>query len=162
MVRIHSDALMKKIVKDNVHFMKEALKEARKAFDRHEVPVGAVIVRDGKIISRGYNKKESARKATRHAEIEAIEKACRKLENWRLNDCTIYVTLEPCMMCLGAILEARIKKVIFGADDLRMGFLRYFGEKKPPYAYSVEYESGVLGEDCAGLMRKFFKIRRGG
>ncbi|MFP4496644.1 MAG: nucleoside deaminase [Vulcanimicrobiota bacterium] len=143
-------------------FMSKALEQARKAFNCDEVPVGAVIVREGKIISRGYNRKEETRLATRHAEIAAIEKACKKLNNWRLTDCEIFVTLEPCMMCLGAIMEARIKRIVYGTMDIRFGFLRYFKDNQIDYPYNFEYRSGVLQEDAARLMKDFFRMRRGG
>ena len=99
------------------NFMKEALKEAEKALKKEEVPIGAVIVKDGQVISRGHNKRENLQNAIKHAEIIAIEKACKKLNSWRLEGAEIYVTLEPCPMCAGAIANARIKKVIYGADD---------------------------------------------
>lgn len=146
----------------DIFFMKEALKLAKKAFYQNEVPVGAVVVLEGKIIARGYNRKEKDMRTTRHAEIIAIEKACKKLKNWRLTGCEIYVTLEPCMMCTGAILESRIKRVIYGASDPRMGFLRYFRENQPPYAGDVEITAGIMAEESSHLMKDFFKERRGG
>ena len=105
----------------NEKFMKEALKEAKKAYDKLEIPVGAVIVRDNKIIARAHNLKELKQDTTKHAEILAIKKASKKLNNWRLTDCEIYVTLEPCPMCAGAIINSRIKKVYIGAKDLKTG-----------------------------------------
>ena len=105
------------IMKKITNFMEEALKEAYKALKKQEVPIGAVIVKDEKIISHGYNKREKSKNALMHAEVVAINKACKKLKDWRLEDCTIYVTLEPCPMCAGAIANARIKKVVFGAKD---------------------------------------------
>jgi tRNA(adenine34) deaminase len=145
---------------EDVLFMREALKQAEKAYRHDEVPVGAVIVFDGKIIARGYNKKESSFNPTNHAEIVAIEKACRKLKNWRLTDCTMYVTLEPCMICTGAVLEARIKRVVYGAPDFRMGFLEYFKKQNPPYAYDVEATKGVLAEESSIMMKNFFREKR--
>ena len=102
-------------------FMKEALKEARKAFQKDEVPIGAVIVKDGKIIARAHNLRETKKRATAHAEILAIEKACKKLEAWRLEGCDMYVTVEPCAMCAGAIINSRIKKVYIGTAEQRFG-----------------------------------------
>ena len=102
-------------------FMKEALKEAKKAYNKLEVPVGAVIVKDGKIIARGYNQKETKTDTTKHAEIIAIQKASQKLKSWRLLDCEMYVTLEPCSMCAGAIINSRIKKVYYGTSDNKTG-----------------------------------------
>jgi tRNA(adenine34) deaminase len=145
---------------EDVLFMKEALKQARKAYEKGEVPVGAVIVCEGRIIARGYNKKESSFNPTNHAEIVAIENACRKVKNWRLMNCTMYVTLEPCMMCLGAVLEARIKRVVYGAPDFRMGFMNYFQKNNPPYAYDVDTTPGVLAEESSTLMKNFFRERR--
>lgn len=105
-------------------FMKSALKEARKAFEKEEIPVGAVIVKDGKIIARAHNQKETSKKATGHAEILAIEKACKKLDSWRLLGCEMYVTLEPCPMCAGAIINSRISKIYIGTDDEKTGAVR--------------------------------------
>lgn len=102
-------------------FMKEALKEAQKAYNKLEIPVGAVIVKDGKIISKAHNIKEEKQDTTKHAEIIAIQKASKKLETWRLNDCEMYVTLEPCSMCAGAIIQSRIKKVYIGTMDEKTG-----------------------------------------
>lgn len=103
----------------DLKMMKEAYKQAQKALLKDEVPIGAVIVKDGKIISRAYNLRETKQEATKHAEIIAIEKACRKLGTWRLEDCDLYVTLEPCVMCSGAIINARIRRVIYGASEKR-------------------------------------------
>ena len=107
--------------KTKEYFMKEALKEAEKAYEKLEVPVGAIIVKDGKIIARAYNQKESKTDTTKHAEILAIQKASKKLTSWRLIDCEMYVTLEPCTMCAGAIIHSRIKKVYIGAMDEKTG-----------------------------------------
>ena len=102
------------------NFMDEAYKEALKAFDKGEIPIGAVIVSGGKVIARGHNVRETSQVATKHAEIVAIEKACKKLKSWRLENCEMYVTVEPCIMCYGAVLNARIDKVIYGADDFNV------------------------------------------
>ena len=102
-------------------FMKEAIKQAKKAYDKEEIPVGAVIVKDGKIIARGYNKKEEKKDTTQHAEIIAIQKASRKIGAWRLQDCEMYVTLEPCAMCTGALIQARLKRVYIGTMDPKTG-----------------------------------------
>jgi len=150
------------IFDNDIWFMRKALAQARRAFSAGEVPVGAVVVKDGNIISRGHNRKEGRFLPTRHGEIEAIEKACRKLKNWRLTGCTLYCTLEPCMMCTGAILESRIKRVVYGAPDLRMGFLNNFKINRPPYAYDVEVTPGVMEDETAQIMRDFFIMRRGG
>lgn len=143
-------------------FMKEALKEAKKALKLEEIPVGAVIVKDGKIIARGYNKKEIKKDATRHAEIIAIEKASKKLENWRLMDCEMYVTVEPCVMCAGAIISSRIKKVYIGTDDNRMGAVGSVLNLFEDYTFNhkVEYEKGILKQECEVLIKDFFKYLR--
>lgn len=143
-------------------YMKEALKEAKKAYDIEEVPIGAVIVKDGKIIARGHNKRETKRQACAHAEIIAIEKACKKLEAWRLNNCEMYVTLEPCPMCAGAIMNARIKKLYIGAMEPKFGAV---GSKVNllediKFNHDVEVEKGVLKEECSKYIKDFFKERR--
>ncbi len=143
-------------------FMKEALKEAKKAYDKLEVPVGAVIVRNGKIIARGHNLKETKFDTTNHAEIIAIQKASKKLKSWRLLDCEMYVTLEPCSMCAGAIINSRIKKVYIGANDEKTGavgsVLNLFEDYK--FNHNVEFEKGILKEDCENILKDFFKNLR--
>ena len=108
-------------MEEKIFFMKQALKEAEKAYSKGEVPIGAVIVKDGKIISRGYNLKETKKNTLKHAEIIAIEKASKKLDAWRLEECDIYVTMEPCPMCMGAIINSRIRKIYYGVSDLKAG-----------------------------------------
>lgn len=141
--------------------MKEALKEANKAFLLNEVPIGAVIVKDGKIIARAYNKKETNKVATAHAEILAINKASKKLGDYRLNDCTMYVTLEPCAMCAGAIISARIGNLVYAATDPRYGahesFLRLFDYN---FNHKVNITSGVLKDESSLLIKSFFKDLR--
>ena len=143
-------------------FMKEALKEAKKAYDKLEVPVGAIIVKDGKIIARAHNLKETKFDTTNHAEIIAIQKASKKLKSWRLLDCEMYVTLEPCSMCAGAIINSRIKKVYIGANDERTGavgsVLNLFEDYK--FNHNVEFEKGILKEDCENILKDFFKNLR--
>ena len=141
-------------------FMEEALKLAQKANKKGEVPIGAVIVRNGKIISKGFNKREKTQNAIMHAEIVAIEKACRKLGSWRLDDCEIYVTLEPCLMCLGAIINSRIKKLVFGASDNKSCTKEFLLSKNNSLNHNLEIESGILEEDCAKLLKEFFKNAR--
>ena len=142
-------------------YMKEAIKEAQKAYENDEVPVGAVIVHDGKIIARGYNKKEKKQDATEHAEIVAIRKAAKKLGTWRLNDCDIYVTLEPCPMCSGAIINSRIHKLIFDAYDLKGGCVtskvKLF--EKGLFNHNVEIEEMPIKES-EKLLKDFFSSRR--
>ena len=142
----------------NEKYMKEALKEAQKAYEKLEVPVGAVIVKDGKIIARAYNQKETKFDTTKHAEILAIQKASKKLKSWRLIDCEMYVTLEPCPMCAGAIIQSRIKKVYYGVADEKTGAvgskLNLFKDYK--FNHNVEVENGILTDKCKELLQNFF------
>ncbi len=139
-------------------YMIEALKEAKKAFELGEVPIGAVIVKDNKIISRAFNKKESSNLATSHAEILAINKACKKLNNWRLLDCTLYVTVEPCLMCCGAIIQSRIKKVVYGTSNEYYGAVESIDNTLKKY--NIEVENNILQNECSNIMKEFFKKRR--
>ena len=145
-------------------FMLEALKQAEIALKNDEVPIGCVIVRnrDGKIIAKAYNRRASKKDATMHAEIIAIRKACKVMGDWRLNDCTLYVTLEPCPMCAGAILNARIGKVVYGAVDEKSGF---FGgvediSQRNILNHSVEVVGGFMQNECSYILNKFFKSKR--
>ena len=140
-------------------FMKEALKEAKKAYDKLEVPVGAVIVKDGKIIARAHNLKETKFDTTKHAEILAIQKASKKLNSWRLIDCEMYVTLEPCSMCAGALINSRIKKVYIGASDQKTGAVGSVFNLLEDYTFNhkVEYKKGVLQDECESILKEFFK-----
>ena len=131
-------------------YMKIALEEARKSFEEDEVPVGAVIVKDDKVIAKAHNLKEKKKSPIAHAEILAIEKACKKLENWRLDGCEIFVTLEPCEMCKSAIEQARISKVYIGTLD----------DKTKMANPDVSIEDGILREECSELLKKFFKRKR--
>ena len=143
-------------------FMEEALKEAQKAYEKLEVPVGCVIVKDGKIIARAHNLKETKYDTTKHAEILAIQKASKKLKSWRLLDCEMYVTLEPCSMCAGAILNSRIKKVYIGAMDEKTGacgsVLNLFDDYI--FNHKVELETGIMIEECEKILKDFFKNLR--
>lgn len=143
-------------------FMEAALLEAEKSYQLGEVPVGAVIVKEGQIIGRGFNQKESTNDATAHAEIIAIKEACKTLGSWRLDDCSMYVTLEPCPMCAGAILEARIKRVYIGAESDKSGAAgtvvdilnnSYLGSKTEVYF-------GIMEEECKTLLKDFFENLR--
>lgn len=142
--------------------MKEALKEAKKAYDKLEVPVGAVVVKEGKIIARAHNLKETKYDTTKHAEILAIQKASKKLNSWRLIDCEMYVTLEPCSMCAGAIINSRIKKVYIGTLDEKTGaagsVLNLFEDFT--FNHKVEVEKGIMQEECEKLLKDFFKMLR--
>ncbi len=141
------------------YFMKEALKEAKKAYKKLEVPVGTVIVKNGEIIARAYNQKESKKNATKHAEIIAIEKACKKIDNWRLNDCELYVTLEPCPMCAGAIMNSRIKKVYIGTMEEKSGACGSKINILKDYNFEtkVDIENNIMSNECEEILKKFFK-----
>lgn len=144
------------------HFMEFALEEARNAKEIKEVPIGAVIVKDGQVIARGYNKRETLKNPLAHAEILAIEEASRVLDSWRLLDCTLYVTIEPCAMCAGAIVNSRIKRVVIGAMDYKMGACGSVVNlvRHEKFNHKVELEIGVLEEECSGIMKEFFKELR--
>ncbi len=144
------------------YFMKQALKEAEKAYKKLEVPVGAVIVKDGKIIARGYNQKENKKDTTKHAEIIAIQKASKKLGSWRLIDCEMYVTLEPCSMCAGAIINSRIKKIYIGTKDEKTGAVGSVLNLLEDYKFNhkVEIESGIMQKECEKILKDFFKELR--
>ena len=143
-------------------FMQEALKEAKKAYKKLEIPVGVVIVKDGQIIARAHNMKEEKKDTTKHAEIIAIQRASKKLNSWRLNDCEMYVTLEPCPMCAGALIQSRIKKVYIGAKDEKTGacgsVLNLLEDYK--FNHQVEIENDVLSKECEEILKKFFKELR--
>ena len=142
-------------------FMDEALKLAKEAFDDGEVPVGCVIVKDNEIVGRGRNRREGDKSALAHAEIEAINEACKNLGGWRLWQCTLYVTLEPCPMCAGAIVNARIPRVVYGASDSKFGAVRsvcsLFDMR---FNHHPKVECGILDEEAAALMTEFFQNLR--
>lgn len=141
--------------------MKLALELAKEAADDGEVPVGAVIVRNGEVVSTGRNRREKSKNALLHAEIEAIDSACKKLGGWRLWNCEIYVTLEPCPMCAGAILNAHIPKVFFGAYDFKNGSCGTITNLfEMPYNFKPELEGGIMQEECAAVLKEFFKNLR--
>lgn len=137
-------------------FMTSALKCAQKAYSEGEVPIGAVVVLDGKVISRGHNRRTGRQIATAHAEIEAIEKACKKLKSWRLPECELYVTLEPCPMCMGAALNARIKKIYFGAYEDKGRSLTAQIAEANLLNHRIEVEGGVMEEECRAILSDFF------
>lgn len=141
--------------------MREALALAKKAFELGEVPVGAVAVWDGEIVGRGMNLRETDKNALRHAEIMAIDEACKKLDGWRLWKCDLYVTLEPCPMCAGAIINSRVRRVIYGASDPKAGSCGSLANLfEMPYNHKPEVTKGVLEEECSSLLSEFFaKIR---
>ncbi|MDK2934378.1 MAG: tRNA(adenine34) deaminase [Clostridiales bacterium] len=142
--------------------MMRALKEAQKAYRQGEVPIGAVIVKDDRIIARAHNLREKKHDATAHAEILAIQKACKKLGGWRLTDCDLYVTLEPCPMCAGAIIQSRIRKLVIGTTDPKAGaggsVVDLFNIKT--FNHKVEVIQGVLQQECAAILKQFFKELR--
>lgn len=146
---------------DKLDFMKYALNLARLSADEGEVPVGAIVVCDGKIVGEGRNRRETVKNALHHAEIEAINDACKNLGGWRLWKCDMYVTLEPCPMCAGAIINSRIKNVYFGASDEKNGAVvsaaRLFDMN---FTHKPLYEGGIMGEECAEILSSFFKNLR--
>ena len=143
-------------------YMKEAIKQAKKAYAYGEVPIGCVIVYDGKIIGRGYNRRTMDKNVIAHAEMQAIRKACKNMGDWRLEDCTMYVTLEPCQMCAGAIVQSRMKKVVIGCMNPKAGCAGSILNllQMEAFNHQVELEIGVLGEDCSNLMKSFFRELR--
>ena len=142
-------------------FMKEALKEAKKAYKKEEIPVGAVIVKNGEIIAKAHNLKETKCSSISHAEIIAIEKANKKLNAWRLENCEMYITLEPCMMCMGAIINARIKKIYIGTLDPKTGAcISVINIDKYKFNHVVEIETGILKKECEYILKDFFKMLR--
>ncbi|MBR6779636.1 MAG: tRNA adenosine(34) deaminase TadA [Clostridia bacterium] len=148
-------------MEQDIFFMQEALRLAREAAEEWETPVGAVIVRDGAIIATGRNRRENGKNALYHAEIEAIDSACKTLGGWRLPGCTLYVTLEPCPMCTGAIINARIERVVFGASDTKAGSMGSVTDlTQLPYNHKPLVERGVLQDECAELLSSFFKALR--
>ncbi len=148
-------------VTDDKLFMSEALREAALAAAHGDVPVGAVIVSDGRIIARAHNEREKNGMATAHAELLAIEEACRIKGGWRLSGCTLYVTLEPCPMCAGAIINSRLGRVVFGAKDARAGALGSLIDlKNYPLNHKPQCISGIMERECADILRAFFAKKR--
>ena len=148
--------------KSKEYYMRQALKEAEKAYKKLEVPVGAIIVKEGKIIARAHNQKETKTDTTKHAEILAIQKASKKIGAWRLIDCEMYVTLEPCTMCAGAIINSRIKKIYIGAMDEKTGAVGSVLNLFEDYTFNhkVESETGIMQEECEQILKQFFKELR--
>jgi tRNA(adenine34) deaminase len=147
---------------DDIYFMTIALEEAKKAFEKAEAPIGAIVVKDNEIISRGHNLRESLQDPTAHAELLAIRDAAAKLGRWRLTDCTVYVTLEPCAMCAGAMVLARIKRLVYGASDPKAGavgsLMNVLSYEK--LNHQVDVESGIMEKECGGILSDFFLSRR--
>ena len=146
----------------DVFFMNEALKEAKKAFDLDEVPIGAVLVHSDKIIARGHNQIELLRDATAHAEMICLTSGSEYLNDWRLNDTTLYCTVEPCVMCAGAILAARVKRIVWGTEDVRLGgngsWIDVFAKKHP--MHEIEITKNILQGPSSSLLKEFFKNKR--
>ena len=153
---------MRKIQSTDEKYMKEAIRQAKKAYKIGEVPIGCVIVHEGKIIGRGYNRRTTDKNPLAHAELIAIKKASKKMGDWRLEDCTLYVTLEPCQMCSGAIVQARVKKVVVGCMNPKAGcagsILNLLQVDR--FNHQVELETGILEEECSEMMKSFFKELR--
>lgn len=143
-------------------YMLAAIRQAEKAYKLGEVPIGCVIVYKDRIIARGYNRRNTDKNTLSHAELNAIKKACKKSGDWRLEDCTMYITLEPCQMCAGAIVQARIKRVVVGTMNTKAGcagsILNLFQMKE--FNHQVEFEQGVLGKECTELLQQFFRELR--
>lgn len=150
------------MIKDDKYFMRLALKEAKKALAKGEIPIGAVLVSNEtkEVLSRGYNKKESTNDVSSHAEIEVIRKASRRLNNWRLNGTTLYVTIEPCTMCASAILQAKIDRAVFGASERETGGFGGKIDLTKSFATDIVVEHGVLEERCLTLLKLNFKNKR--
>jgi tRNA(adenine34) deaminase len=149
-------------VNDDFLFMKLAIEEAKKAEAIKEVPIGALIVKDGNIIAAAYNLRESDQRAVAHAELLAIDEACKKLNTWRLTGCTLYVTLEPCPMCAGAIIQSRVERVVFGASDPKAGCVGsiYNLLTEPKFNHQCEIVEGVMAKECGELLTNFFRDLR--
>ncbi|TYS58896.1 tRNA adenosine(34) deaminase TadA [Sutcliffiella horikoshii] len=147
---------------EDEHFMKLAIEEAKKAEALKEVPIGAVLVHDGKVISKGYNLRETTQRSITHAEIMVIDQACEALQTWRLEEATLYVTLEPCPMCAGAIIQSRINKVVYGAKDPKAGcagtLMNILQDER--FNHQTEVVSGIMEEECGDLLSSFFRKLR--
>ena len=146
----------------NEKYMREAIRQAKKAYALGEVPIGCVIEYDGKIIGRGYNRRTIDKNTLAHAELMAIKKASKKMGDWRLEDCTMYVTLEPCQMCSGAIVQSRMKKVVIGCMNPKAGCAGSILNllQMEAFYHQVELEIGVLGDECSQMMKQFFRELR--
>ena len=147
---------------DDIHYMREALKEAEKAMQRGEIPVGALLVRNGEIIGRGSNSRALEGSPLGHAELTAMREASEAIGNWRFDDCTLYVTLEPCVMCAGAMVQSRLRTLVYGTRDPKAGAVGslYNIVEDPRMYHRCIVRSGILKEECAELLRSFFRMRR--
>ena len=144
------------------YYMELALKEAKKSLKYDDVPIGAVIVKNNKIISKAHNMKEKTKIATKHAEIVAIEKACKKMKTWYLTDCTLYVTVEPCLMCCGAIIQSRIKRIVYATKNEKFGYIESVENvlQKNKNNHYVEVKKGIYENESIKLMKEFFQKKR--
>ena len=152
------EEMIKDVAETDIHFMKEALRLAKKAYKNGDVPIGCVIVKDGEILAKGYNRRNKDHSVLAHAEIIAIKEATKKIQDWRLEECTLYVTLEPCQMCAGAIVQARIPRVVIGSMNPKAGcagsIINILDMKE--FNHKVEIEKGVCGEESSKLLKNFF------
>lgn len=146
----------------DIDYMRLALDQAKLAYEKDEVPIGAIVVRDGKIIGKGYNRKEELGDATAHAEILALKEAMKNVGGWRLTGATIYATIEPCVMCVGALIQARVDSIVFGAADPKFGGIVSLHNlaDDPRHNHRMSYKGGVLEEECRELMQSFFRAKR--
>ena len=153
--------ILEEITMNDEEYMKIAYQEALKALQEDEVPIGAIIVKDNQIITKSYNQRENKNQATAHAELSAIQNACDLLGSWRLDDCILYTTLEPCLMCSGAIIQSRIKKVVYGASsDKWISLNKLLSLPKSNFNHIPEIQGGILEEECTNLIKNYFKEKR--
>lgn len=144
----------------NEKYMKLAIKNAKKALNNGDVPIGVTIIRNNKIISQGYNQKEKLNNAVKHAEIIAIERACRKLNTWHLEECEIYITMEPCLMCIGAIAQARIGKIVYSVKNEKFGYSNFVENSNKIGNHKINIETGILEKEAKQLLINFFENKR--
>ena len=145
----------------NLKYMDLAFKEARKAFQQNEVPIGAILVKNGEIIAKSHNKKEKKMCCLEHAELNVIKKASKKLKNWRLEDCDLYVTLDPCMMCCGAIIQSRIKKIYYSIESTKFGYIESLDKIfEKNNNHFPEIEKGLCAEESRKILKEFFELKR--
>ena len=151
------------MIASDTYFLKKALVQAQKAYTQEEVPIGAILVFKNRIISEGFNLRETQQDPLAHAEMIALQKASQKLKSWRLEETTLYVTCEPCLMCAGALLQARVERLVYGCLDPKGGAVSslYQTLRDPRLNHQVSVQGGVLEEECRELLQKFFKLRRG-
>lgn len=148
-------------MEQDIFYMNQALNLAQKAFEKKEVPVGALIVKEGQILAEAFNQRENQQNPLGHAELIALQQASQKISSWRLEKCTLYVTLEPCLMCLGAILQSRISRLVYGCKDFKTGFDSFYQlTKYPQWNSKLKLASGLQKEKCSEILSQFFKTLR--